>query len=98
MQRSVLVIYTGGTIGMAEDPLTGTLKPFDFESLQSHVPELARLDIMVHTIAFEHPIDSSDVDIHHWQQIASLIETHYQDYNGFVVLHGTDTIDRKSVV
>lgn len=92
MQRTILVIYTGGTIGMIEDPETGALKPFDFESLQSHVPELRRLGVEIDTISFEEPIDSSDVDIHHWQQIASLIEAHYDAYNGFVVLHGTDTM------
>ncbi|MFT4779349.1 MAG: L-asparaginase [Flavobacteriales bacterium] len=92
MKRTVLVIYTGGTIGMAEDPETGVLKPFDFESLQSHVPELGRLDITIEAIAFNEPIDSSDIEIIHWQKIASLIKANYDAYNGFVVLHGTDTM------
>ncbi|MDG1779357.1 MAG: asparaginase [Flavobacteriales bacterium] len=92
MRRSVLVIYTGGTIGMVEDPATGALVPFDFAALKKHVPELERLDLEVESIAFDTPIDSSDIEIHQWQALAGVIEANYEKHNGFVVLHGTDTM------
>lgn len=89
---SVLLIYTGGTIGMIEDPETGTLKTFDFHSLRSFVPELSRLQFRIDSIAFEEPIDSSDMNPGRWQQIVRIIENSYEQYDGFVILHGTDTM------
>lgn len=89
---SILLIYTGGTIGMMEDPSTGSLIPFDFTHLQDNVPELKRFNFLIEVVSFEKPIDSSDVSILSWQQIAQMIEVNYDHYDGFVVLHGTDTM------
>jgi len=88
----ILIIYTGGTIGMIEDPETRTLKPFDFNHLIDNVPKIKMLDYDIENIQFEHPIDSSDINPGHWQQIAGYIGRHYDDFDGFVVLHGTDTM------
>ena len=89
---SVLLIYTGGTIGMIEDPRTGVLRPFDFKYLKSYVPELNRLQFQIDSIVFEKPIDSSDMNPECWKQIVRIIEDHYEQYDGFVILHGTDTM------
>ena len=89
---SVLLIYTGGTIGMIEDPSTGALKSFDFKYLKSYVPELSRLQFQIDSVAFEKPIDSSDMNPVRWQQIVRIIEDNYHKYDGFVILHGTDTM------
>lgn len=88
----ILIIYTGGTIGMIEDPETKTLKPFDFNHLIDNVPKIKMLDYDIEHIQFEHPIDSSDINPAHWQQIAGYLGRHYADFDGFVVLHGTDTM------
>ena len=88
----VLIIYTGGTIGMINDPETGALKPFDFESLYSSIPELKQFDYEIDTYSVEEPIDSSDMDPQMWGHIADTIFENYANYNGFVVLHGTDTL------
>lgn len=92
MTRSVLLIYTGGTIGMMEDPETGSLIPFDFEKLSAQVPELLRFDLSLKAISFDPLLDSSDLRVEHWQELAALIEEHYDSYDGFVILHGTDTM------
>lgn len=92
MNHRILLIYTGGTIGMMEDPASGSLIPVDFEHIQDFVPELRRLRVDLDVIAFEEPIDSSDVNLEHWEKIGSLIRDHYDAYDGFVVLHGTDTM------
>ena len=88
----VLIIYTGGTIGMINDPETGALRPFDFESLYSSVPELKQFDYELDSISFEEPIDSSDMNPSLWADIAKTIFDNYANYDGFVVLHGTDTM------
>ena len=88
----ILIIYTGGTIGMIEDPATGTLKPFDFNHLIDNVPKIRMLDYDIEHIQFEHPIDSSDINPAHWEQIARHIGQNYEKFDGFVVLHGTDTM------
>ena len=88
----ILIIYTGGTIGMIEDPATGTLRPFDFTHLIDNVPKVKMLDYDIRHIQFDPPIDSSNVMPSHWQQIALEISRHYNDFDGFVVLHGTDTM------
>lgn len=88
----LLIIYTGGTIGMIENPVTGSLEPFDFEHLVDNVPKLKRLDFDIDNYQFKKPIDSSSMNPSHWVDIASVIEEHYDDYDGFVVLHGTDTM------
>jgi L-asparaginase len=92
MNSSILLIYTGGTIGMMEDLATGSLMPFDFKHLQDYVPELTRFKCNIESVSFDEPIDSSDVDIATWQQIARMVEVNYEHYDGFVVLHGTDTM------
>ena len=88
----VLVIYTGGTIGMVENMETGALEPFNFSHLRSNIPEIKRLNFQVDTHLFEPPIDSSDMSPAIWQQIGRVIEDNYNDYDGFVILHGTDTM------
>jgi L-asparaginase len=92
MQNKVLLIYTGGTIGMNRNPHTGALEPFDFEHLLQRVPELGQFDIEIATYQFSPPIDSSDMSPKLWTDLAHVIADHYKDYDGFVVLHGTDTM------
>ena len=92
MRSKVLLIYTGGTIGMNRNPLTGALEPFDFEHLLNHVPELQQFDTTIDTFQFSPPIDSSDMTPARWTDISHCIADHYDDYDGFVVLHGTDTM------
>lgn len=89
---SILIIYTGGTIGMIENPETGALENFDMDQFRHHVPELKRFNFKIDAITFESPIDSSDMEPHYWVKIAKMIEDNYDNYNGFVVLHGTDTM------
>ncbi len=89
---SVLIIYTGGTIGMRQDPLDGTLKPFDFSQIMAEVPELGKYAVRIDSFTFDPLIDSSDVEPGLWQSLATLIQERYDDYDGFVVLHGTDTM------
>ena len=88
----VLLIYTGGTIGMNKNPLTGALEPFDFEHLLSKVPELNLFSIEIATYQFQPPIDSSDMSPDFWQKLAQIIIERYDNYDGFVILHGTDTM------
>lgn len=88
----VLMIYTGGTIGMIENPETSALESFDFEHLRKHFPEMERFKFRVDTVVFRPPIDSSNMHPEHWTQLVKMIEDNYQRYDGFVVLHGTDTM------
>ena len=88
----ILMIYTGGTIGMKENPVTKALEPFDFDHLLDNVPKLKMLDFDISHHQFHHPIDSSDMNPKHWGQIVKVIDHNYHDYDGFVVLHGTDTM------
>jgi L-asparaginase len=90
--KSILIIYTGGTIGMVHEPETGSLIPFDFSHISDQVPELKRFGYRLDTVTFEPLIDSSDVSPALWIQMAATIEEHYEDYDGFVILHGTDTM------
>lgn len=89
---SVLIIYTGGTIGMVENPATGSLEPFDFDLIVEQVPELKRFQFNVDSIALDQIKDSSNIIPADWVELASIIEENYLDYDGFVVLHGTDTM------
>ena len=91
-QSSVLLIYTGGTIGMKEDPEDRTLRPFDFSSLEDEVPEMRKFDFGVDALTFDPLIDSSDIEPSMWQKLALIIRDNYDRYDGFVVLHGTDTM------
>lgn len=88
----ILIIYTGGTIGMIENPVTRSLQPFDFNHLIDNVPKVSKLDYEIHHIQFNPPIDSSNMDPSHWSDIAAAIEDNYDTFDGFVVLHGTDTM------
>ena len=88
----ILLIYTGGHIGMVKDVETGALKAFDFNELLIRIPELHLLDCSIETISFETPIDSSNMNISNWQKMAQLIEENYSKFDGFVVLHGSDTM------
>ena len=92
MRSSILIIYTGGTIGMKTDADTGALVPFDFSGIYEEFPSLKRLnvDIDVHTLS--PVIDSSNVSPENWVTLAELIRDNYVRYDGFVVLHGTDTM------
>jgi L-asparaginase len=92
MTSSILLIYTGGTIGMMEDLQSGALVPFDFNHLQDQMPELKRFKFHIDVVSFEQPIDSSNVSIETWQHIAGIVQSQYHAYDGFVVLHGTDTM------
>ena len=92
MNASVLIIYTGGTIGMKEDPSDGTLKPFDFSQIKEEVPELNKFDVRIDSYTFDPLIDSSDVEPSLWVDLADLISEKYEEYDGFVILHGTDTM------
>lgn len=89
---SILIIYTGGTIGMIENPETGALQTLDFDHLKSHVPEMRYFLHQTDVLTMEPPIDSSDMEPHHWAEIAHLIADNYVNYDAFVVLHGTDTM------
>ena len=91
-QTSILLIYTGGTIGMIHNPETGALESFDFDHLLQHVPELKRLNINIDSRTFDPPIDSSDMEPELWSRIVTIIEENYERYDGFVILHGTDTV------
>lgn len=92
MKPKILIIYTGGTIGMIEDFESKSLRPFDFKSIENQVPELSKIDVEIDSVSFETPIDSSDMNITHWVKMVSIIETNYNRYDGFVVLHGSDTM------
>ncbi len=87
----ILIIYTGGTFGMVHDE-SGALVAFDFQKIQEKIPSLKSLDICITVISFAKPLDSSNVGIPEWQEIAGIITTNYDRYDGFVVLHGTDTM------
>jgi L-asparaginase len=91
-RASLLLIYTGGTIGMKEDPIEQTLKPFDFSQILEEVPELGKFAHRIDSYTFTPLIDSSDVEPSLWVSIVELIERKYDDYDGFVILHGTDTM------
>jgi L-asparaginase len=88
----ILLIYTGGTIGMMRDADTGTLRPFDFDSILQRIPELRLLECEIATVSFENPMDSSNMNPKYWAEIAFIIEFNYKVYDGFVVLHGSDTM------
>lgn len=89
---SILIIYTGGTIGMVKDPATGFLKPFDFDKILEHIPELKKFGFNLDSISFDPLIDSSDMSPEVWKKIAEIIEDRYDEFDGFVILHGTDTM------
>ncbi|WP_395046757.1 asparaginase [Flavobacterium sp.] len=91
-KANILLIYTGGTIGMVKDFETGVLKAFNFKKLLKNIPELKLLDCNIATVSFEKPIDSSNMNIEEWKKIAIILKDNYDNYDGFVVLHGSDTM------
>jgi len=88
----ILILYTGGTIGMMHDPDTGVLSPIDFRVIVKHLPELKRFGYHLDAITFDPVIDSSDVRPPFWQRLVRIIGKNYNSYDGFVILHGTDTM------
>lgn len=91
-KSSILLIYTGGTIGMKQDPAAQALKPFDFSQILEEVPELGKFAYKIDSYTFSPLIDSSDVEPGLWVSLVNLIESRYDEYDGFVILHGTDTM------
>lgn len=89
---NILLIYTGGTIGMIKDFETGALRNFNFDELLKHIPELKLLDCNITTTSFAEPIDSSNMNPEYWVKLATIIEENYEKMDGFVVLHGSDTM------
>ncbi len=89
---NILLIYTGGTIGMVKDFETNTLRAFNFDNLLIRIPEIKQLDCNITTYSFETPIDSSNMSPEYWVQIANVIQDNYAKVDGFVVLHGSDTM------
>lgn len=92
MKRKVLIIYTGGTIGMEKDYETNSLRAFDFNHIFNKIPEMNLLECEVSVHQFSEPLDSSDVGPEEWKEIAQLIEENYHLFDGFLILHGTDTM------
>jgi L-asparaginase len=92
LKPNILLIYTGGTIGMVKDFDTNTLRAFNFDNLLIRIPEIKQLDCNISTYSFEDPIDSSNMNPAYWVKIAEVIEYNYDKIDGFVVLHGSDTM------
>ncbi|MDI9309580.1 MAG: type I asparaginase [Limnohabitans sp.] len=88
----ILLVYTGGTIGMVKDAESGALKAFNFNKLLKNIPELKLLDCEIATVSFDEPIDSSNMNIQEWNKMANIISDNYDMYDGFVILHGSDTM------
>ena len=91
-KSAILLIYTGGTIGMKEDPSIQALRPFDFSQILAEVPELRKFAYKIDSYTFSPLIDSSDIEPSIWKQLVEIIEAKYENYDGFVILHGTDTM------
>ena len=92
MKSAILLIYTGGTIGMKQDPEDQALRPFDFSQILEEVPELRKFAVRIDSYTFNPLIDSSDVEPALWVDLSRLIRDRYDEYDGFVILHGTDTM------
>lgn len=91
-KTSILIIYTGGTIGMVQDQETGALRPFRFDNILEAVPELKKFGFNLSSYAFDPPLDSSNISPDAWIKVAEVIEQNYGNFDGFIVLHGTDTM------
>ncbi|HUW05247.1 MAG TPA: type I asparaginase [Williamwhitmania sp.] len=89
---SILVIYTGGTIGMKHNPETGSLAPFNFEQIEEEVPELKKFGFKIETVSFSPLVDSSNIQPDFWVRLVEIVSSNYHHYDGFVILHGTDTM------
>ena len=92
MKNKILLIYTGGTIGMVKDNSKNTLIPFNFDELLKAIPELKSDELELVNISIKKPIDSSNMNLNVWVEVAQLIEENYEKHDGFVILHGTDTM------
>ena len=90
--NQILIIYTGGTIGMMSDPKTKVLRPINFEQIMENVPELDRLNCKLKVHSFDEIIDSSNMNPKIWSELAGLIRDNYDSVDGFVILHGSDTM------
>ncbi len=95
-KRKILLIYTGGTIGMVKDYQSKALKAFDFSQILENIPELHQLECSIESVSFEEPIDSSNMNTRYYIQLAEIIECHYKEFDGFVVLSGSDTMSYTS--
>ena len=93
---NILIVYTGGTIGMIKDYKTNALKAFDFSQIIQKIPELEQLNCNVKSVSFQEPIDSSNMNISYYQSIAEIIESNYHKFDGFVILTGSDTMSYTS--
>lgn len=91
-RSSILLIYTGGTIGMINDPISGELKSFDFKHMYNQIPELNQIPVNIDSVSIDKPIDSSEMTPNHWLNLVNIIEKNYLIYDGFVILHGSDTM------
>jgi len=91
-ETSILIIYTGGTIGMIADKGSGALVPFNFDSINKQIPELNRFNFTLDFHCFEPIMDSSNMNPEVWIELGQIIKKNYEDYDGFVVLHGSDTM------
>lgn len=91
-RKSILVVYTGGTIGMIQHPETGAYQPFNFDNIYEQIPVLENFHCNIDFHSFDPLIDSSDMQPAFWVEIVSVIEHKYEDYDGFVILHGSDTM------
>lgn len=90
-KTSILIIYTGGTIGMIKDK-SGTLVPFSLDKLLEKIPLIDEFDSEIDSVSLEKPIDSSDINPELWAKLVSIIENNYEKFDGFVILHGSDTM------
>ena len=91
MARTILIIYTGGTIGSVQTAVGG-LAPLDFSEIHRHVPELVQDHLTIEAVSLEPPIDSSNMSVKHWVELVRMIHSRYDEFDGFVILHGTDTL------
>jgi L-asparaginase len=91
-KTKILIIYTGGTIGMIADPSSSVLKPFDFNQITQEIPELKKIKCSLDAVSFKNPIDSSNMNFSSWKKMGNFIWKNYNNYDGFVILHGSDTM------
>jgi len=92
MAASVLIIYTGGTIGMVQRPEDGSLAPVNFDQLSEEIPQLLKFGYDISSVSFQPPLDSSNITPENWFRMANIIHENYSSFDGFVILHGTDTM------
>ena len=95
--KNILVIYTGGTIGMVKDKITGSLHPFDMKKIYEALPVLKELECNIDTLQFDPIIDSSDMNAEVWIRLAGVIGQKYEDYDGFVVLFPLNSLFSKNI-